>query len=170
MLSVLILCTGNSARSILGEALFSRKGAGRLRAYSAGSQPKDKPHPMALTVLEAAGHSIDGYQSKSWSEFGDGRFGPVDIVITVCDSAAQEACPVWPGAPVSVHWGLSDPATLQDDAPHDGQREAFDQTYRELEKRIDAVLKLPLERMENSQLKASFTEIHENFVGIEATK
>lgn len=137
MLNILILCTGNSARSILGEVLVTALGQGRLQGYSAGSQPKGEPHPMALETLKAHGHSVDGLRSKSWDEFATGAAPRIDAVITVCDSAAAEVCPVWPGAPVKAHWGLPDPAHIEDDAEC---RAAFEATYEALAERIGALL------------------------------
>ena len=137
MLNILILCTGNSARSILGEVLVTALGNGRLRGFSAGSQPKGQPHPVALETLRAHGHSTDGLCSKSWDEFAIEGAPRIDAVITVCDSAAAEVCPVWPGAPVKAHWGLPDPAYIEDDAEC---RAAFEATYDALSKRIGALL------------------------------
>jgi arsenate reductase len=133
MLNILVLCTGNSARSILGEALFTALGAGRIRGLSAGSAPKGEPHPLALQTLKAHGHDIAGLRSKSWDEFAGPDAPTIDAVITVCDNAAAEVCPVWPGAPVKAHWGLPDPAAIGDP---DAARAAFERTYAELERRI----------------------------------
>lgn len=140
MPNVLILCTGNSARSILGEALFNALGQGRVTAFSAGSQPKGAPHPLALAVLTAHGHAVTALRSKSWEVFARDDAPRVDAVITVCDSAAAEACPIWPGAPVSAHWGLPDPAGIAD--PVEG-RAAFEATYEALRRRIERVLAAP---------------------------
>ena len=109
-INILILCTANSARSILGEALIQRLGQGRFRAFSAGSQPRGIPNPTGLKLLESLGHDISGFRSKSWDEFAGTDAPQMDIVITVCDSAAGESCPLWPGAPVKAHWGIPDPA------------------------------------------------------------
>ncbi len=137
MLNILILCTGNSARSILGEVLVTALGQGRLSGFSAGSQPKGQPHPVALETLRAHGHAIEGLRSKSWDEFATGNAPRIDAVITVCDSAAAEVCPVWPGAPVKAHWGLPDPAHIEDEAEC---RAAFEATYDALSERIGALL------------------------------
>ncbi len=135
--NILILCTGNSARSILGEALFNARSGGRVRAFSAGSKPAGAPNPYALETLERHGVPSDGARSKSWDEF-DGEDAPrMDAVITVCDSAASETCPVWPGAPVRAHWGLPDPAGIEDP---DRARAAFEATYQALAAAVDAVL------------------------------
>ncbi|WP_300541995.1 arsenate reductase ArsC [Maricaulis sp.] len=137
MLNILVLCTGNSARSILGEVLFTDLGKGRLRGFSAGSRPKGQPHPVALKTLRAHGHDTTGLRSKSWDEFAADGVPVIDAVITVCDNAAAEACPVWPGAPVKAHWGLPDPAYIEDPAEC---RAAFEATYEALRRRISALL------------------------------
>ena len=140
MITILILCTGNSARSILAEALFNARGAGRVRAHSAGSDPAGAVNPHALALLEDKGFDTSGLRSKSWDEF-EGPDGPVmDGVITVCDAAAREACPVWPGAPVRAHWGLPDPAGVE---PAEAARAAFESTFHALEARIETVLAEP---------------------------
>jgi arsenate reductase (thioredoxin) len=137
--NVLFLCTGNSARSILAEALLNRAGAGRFRAYSAGSQPKDEPHPAALALLEEQGFASGGLRSKSWQEFAGGDAPRIDLIITVCDSAAGETCPIWPGHPVTAHWGIEDPAAVEGD----GQRQAFVNAMTYLQRRISLLLNLP---------------------------
>lgn len=132
-MNILILCTGNSARSILGEALFNARGDGRVAAYSAGSQPKGEPHPVALEILQRHGHETARLRSKSWTEF-EGPAAPVmDAVITVCDSAAAEPCPVWPGAPARAHWGLPDPAAVE---AGPAQIDAFEAAYAALDARV----------------------------------
>ncbi|SLN53959.1 arsenate reductase ArsC [Roseisalinus antarcticus] len=138
--NVLVLCTGNSARSILGEVLFRDATAGRFRGYSAGSQPKEAPHPDALRLLAEKGHDTTGLASKSWDVFAAPDAPRMDIVITVCDSAASETCPYWPGAPVRAHWGLPDPAGVTDPA---ARARAFAETYRALAARIDRLMALP---------------------------
>lgn len=134
--NVLFLCTGNSARSILAEALLNRDGAGRFRGHSAGSFPKGRVHPMALALLADLGLPTAGLTSKSWDEFAAPGAPPIDFVITVCDNAAGETCPVWPGHPVTLHWGMEDPAAV--DGP--GQRAAFERTLNELGDRIGTFL------------------------------
>jgi arsenate reductase len=135
--NILILCTGNSARSILGEALFTARSNGRITGFSAGSQPAGRPNPYAIETLERHGLPTQGARSKSWDEF-DAPGAPImDAVITVCDSAASETCPVWPGAPVRAHWGLPDPAGIDDP---DAARAAFEDTYQKLAAAVDAVL------------------------------
>ena len=144
-LNILVLCTGNSARSILGEALIARKGASRVRAFSAGSQPKGVPHPGALRLLAREGYDVAGFRSKSWDEFAVPGAPRIDIAITVCGNAAGETCPLFIGAPVRAHWGLADPAdVIGDDVAVDV---AFAETYRLLEIRVRAMLALPLETM-----------------------
>jgi len=143
-MNILVLCTGNSARSILGEALLNKLGAGLgLRAFSAGSRPAGRVNPAALALLREKGFDVSGFRSKSWEEFAAPDAPRMDLVITVCDSAAKETCPVWPGAPLSVHWGIPDPAAVSGDAQE--VRAAFEDAYRRLERRIKAFLAL-LER------------------------
>ncbi len=143
-MNILVLCTGNSARSILGEALLDKLGAGLgLRAFSAGSRPAGRVNPAALALLREKGFDVSGFRSKSWEEFAAPDAPGMDLVITVCDSAARETCPVWPGAPLSVHWGIPDPAAVSGDARE--VRAAFEAAYRRLERRIKAFLAL-LER------------------------
>ena len=149
-INVLVLCTGNSARSILGEVLINELGAGRLRAYSAGSQPVGRVNPGALEKLEREGHAIRGLESKSWDRFSGADAPAIDIVITVCDNAAGESCPLWNGAPVTVHWGIPDPAA-------DGD---FDSAYTRLRSRIEAMLALPLERLDATERRDAMKSIH----------
>lgn len=154
---ILVLCTGNSARSILGEALIARLGAGRVRAYSAGSRPRGAPHPAALRLLAAKGYDVGGLRSKSWDEFAAPDAPRIDIAITVCGSAAGEACPLFTGAPVRAHWGLADPAdTPGVDAAEDA---AFAETYRLLEARVAAMLALPIATMGRSDLREALNRI-----------
>ncbi len=157
MINVLVLCTGNSARSILGEVLFTVLGKGRVRACSAGSQPAGKVNPGALARLDREGFSTDGLRSKSWDEFAAESGQPFDIVVTVCDNAAGEACPVWYGSPVTVHWGIPDPAIEGTD---EEIREAFDAAYDALNRRISAALELPLEDMRADKLEEALSAIH----------
>ena len=158
--NVLVLCTGKSARSNLGEALFNHLGRGRIHAFSAGSQPSGKVNPVALETLAAhgvpwpnAGHP----RSKSWDEFAEPGMPPMDFIFTVCASAAGEACPVWPGHPATAHWGIDDPAHVE---PLEARRAAFEVAYGELEKRIAAFLKLPLETMSTAAVAAAARKIH----------
>lgn len=153
--NVLFLCTGNSARSILAEAALNREGKGRFRAFSAGSFPKGAVHPMAIELLTSLGFSTEGLSSKSWDEFAAPGAPPIDFVITVCDNAAGEVCPVWPGKPVIAHWGIEDPAAVE--GP--GQREAFTMALRYLMNRISLFLALPFDSFDRSALGARLGEI-----------
>jgi arsenate reductase (thioredoxin) len=152
---VLFLCTGNSARSLLAEALLNHLGEGRFRAFSAGSQPKGEPHPMAIDVLRSHGFSTEGLRSKSWSEFAAEDAPCIDLIITVCDNAAGETCPVWPGRPITAHWGIEDPAAVTGE----GQREAFETALRYLSNRISLLLSLPMESIDEMALRAGLREI-----------
>lgn len=156
-LNILVLCTGNSARSILGEALIARKGADRVRAFSAGSQPKGVPHPGALRLLEREGYDISAFRSKSWDEFAAPDAPRIDIAITVCGNAAGETCPLFIGAPVRAHWGLPDPAdVVGDEAAVDA---VFAETYRLLDLRVRAMLTLPLEAMTPAERRDALNAI-----------
>jgi len=154
---VLFLCTGNSARSILAEAILSRRGAGRFRAHSAGSHPKGHVHPMALEVLRERGFDTSGFRSKGWEEFARPGAPALDFVFTVCDNAAGEACPVWPGQPMTAHWGVEDPAAFA--GPEDKQRWLFRRVYLELDRRIELFTNLPVESLHRMSLKARLDEI-----------
>lgn len=153
--NVLFLCTGNSARSILGEVLMNHDGAGRFKAYSAGSQPKGAVHPMALEVLSGLGFSTEGLRSKSWDEFSGPEAPEFDFIFTVCDNAAGEVCPVWLGHPMTAHWGIEDPAAVEGE----GQQEAFMQALRYLRRRIELFLALPLESLDTMAMERKLKEI-----------
>jgi arsenate reductase (thioredoxin) len=153
--NALFLCTGNSARSILAEAILNREGAGRFRAFSAGSFPKGAVHPMALSVLKELGYETDGFRSKSWDEFAAPAGPDIDLILTVCDNAAGEVCPIWPGRPVTAHWGIADPAAVDGEA----QREAFLTAYRRLSERIHAMLDLSLDGLDPVSLSARLRDI-----------
>ncbi|WP_086739710.1 arsenate reductase ArsC [Erythrobacter colymbi] len=156
-MNILVLCTGNSARSILGEVILGQLGAGRVTAFSAGSQPKGAVHPGALRLLAARGIDTSGLHSKSWNTFTGPDAPEIDLVITVCGSAAGEACPIFPGTPLRAHWGLPDPAAVTgDDAEVDA---AFAQTWDWLTKRAEAFLALPFETMARDELQARLAEI-----------
>ena len=155
--SVLVLCTGNSARSILGEALFAQLGAGRLTAYSAGSKPKGVPHPGALRRLAAQGIDTAPFRSKSWLEFTGPDAPEIDLAITVCGNAAGEACPVFPGTPLRAHWGLPDPADVSGgEATEDA---AFAETWRLLEMRVKAMLALNLDALDRAEAEFELARI-----------
>jgi arsenate reductase len=155
--NVLFLCTGNSARSILGEALLNHLGNGQFRGFSAGSMPKGQVHPMSLEVLEAAGISTAGLRSKAWDEFAVPGAPKMDFVFTVCDNAAGEACPVWPGQPMTAHWGIEDPAAVE--GPDFKQRVAFEDALRFMRNRITAFINLPLESLDAMVLGAKLRGI-----------
>jgi protein-tyrosine-phosphatase len=156
-LHILVLCTGNSARSILGECLINQLGEGRVRASSAGSHPKDAPHPLAMALLAARGHDASRLRSKSWDEFAAPGAVPIDLVITVCDAARAEACPIWPGHPLQTHWGLPDPAACRGSETE--RRTAFEEAYRILEHRVRRFLALPLESLDRESLRKALDEI-----------
>ncbi|WP_297729005.1 arsenate reductase ArsC [Limnohabitans sp. Rim8] len=158
-LNVLFLCTHNSARSILAEALLNHLGKGRFKAYSAGSSPRDKqmPNPMALHTLEKAGISTAGLSSKSWDVFATPDAPHMDLVITVCDNAAGEVCPYWPGQPATAHWGYADPSEVAGD---DDQRlEAFRQTLHLIHRRLDIFINLPWASLDRMSLEKSAREL-----------
>jgi arsenate reductase len=139
--NVLFLCTGNTARSILAESILQQDGAGRFRAFSAGSQPKGMVNPFALKVLAAQDYPSEGFRSKSWDEFAVPGAPHMDFVITVCDSAAGEACPIWPGQPIVAHWGIEDPAAAE--GTEIDKERAFNQAFRFMKNRISLFLALP---------------------------
>jgi arsenate reductase len=149
--NVLFLCTGNSARSILAEALVNHWGRGRFRGYSAGSFPKGRVHPLALERLRALHLPSDGMRSKSWDELAAPGAPAMDFVITVCDQAAGETCPIWPGKPVIAHWGVPDPAAVE--GTEEVRRQAFRDAHRRLEARIKLFVALPLEKLDRMALK-----------------
>lgn len=154
-LSVLFLCTGNSARSILGEAILNHDGQGRFKAYSAGSNPTGTVNPWAIHTLELQGYPAQGYRSKSWNEFAEGP--EFDLIFTVCDSAAAESCPVWPGRPTSAHWGIPDPAAV---GGSDAEKAAaFLDAFDMLKRRIDLLLALPFASLEQQVLREKLQAI-----------
>jgi arsenate reductase len=148
--SVLFLCTGNSARSILAEAYLNHAARGRYRAYSAGSRPNGQVNSFALELLEKSRLATAGLRSKSWDEFARPQAPQIDFIITVCDSAAAEACPVWPGQPVTAHWGVPDPAAV--DGSDEEKRRAFKDAFTVLARRVDLLLALPAETLEKRTL------------------
>jgi arsenate reductase (thioredoxin) len=155
--NVLFLCTGNSARSIMAEAILNRLGAGKIRAFSAGSQPKGQVHPEAIRLLQRLGYDTSPLRSKAWTAFAAPGAPPLDYIFTVCDNAAGEACPVWPGHPTTAHWGIPDPAAAT--GSPDEVRLAFDEAYRLLKDRIAAFVALPLRSLDQAGLRERLTEI-----------
>jgi arsenate reductase len=156
-MNILILCTGNSARSILGEAILNHLGEGRITAFSAGSKPKGVPHPGALRLLARRGIDTAAFRSKSWNEFTSPDAPRIDIAITVCGNAAGETCPVFMGAPIKAHWGLPDPADVEGaEAEVDA---AFEATWTALEARVRALLSLPFETMDKARLLDALSQI-----------
>ena len=157
-INVLVLCTGNSARSIFGEVLINELSGGRLHAFSAGSHPTGRVNPGALAKLRREGHAVEGLASKSWEQFSGPDAPSIDLVITVCDNAAGESCPVWHGSPVTVHWGIPDPAIDTDDrALIDA---AFDRAYTGLRGRVEAMLSLPIETMAATALSVALQQVN----------
>ena len=156
-MNILVLCTGNSARSILAEAILNRDGLGRVRAWSAGSNPTGQVNPGAIRLMQRQGLDTSGYRSKSWDEFMAPGAPRMDLVVTVCAQAAGETCPIWPGAPLTAHWGIDDPAN----APPDQIDLAFSAAYHRLSQRIGAFLALPLEQMDRGKLVDQLREIGE---------
>lgn len=155
--NVLFLCTGNTARSILAEGILHKDGEGQFRAFSAGSQPKGKVNPFALKVLEAYGYPSHGYRSKNWDEFAGPDAPQMDFIFTVCDGAAGEACPVWPGHPATAHWGIEDPAAVEGS---DIEKErAFVQAFKYLHNRIELFLNLPLDQLDAAALNRKLRDI-----------
>ena len=155
--NVLFLCTGNTARSILAEGILRKEGAGRFNAFSAGSQPKGVVNPYALKTLAAYGYPAEDFRSKSWDEFAAPGAPVMDFVFTVCDSAAGEVCPIWPGQPMTAHWGIEDPAAIEG-TDIDKQR-AFNEAFRYLRNRITAFASLPLQSIGKMALPARLKEI-----------
>lgn len=153
----LFLCTGNSARSILAEAILRRRGGARFEALSAGSHPKGEVHPLALEVLAEQGHPVEGWRSKSWDELATPGSPPLDFVFTVCDAAARESCPVWPGRPITANWGMPDPAAFE--GPIAERRWLFRQAYAELDRRIELFTCLSFESLSRLALRTRLEEI-----------
>ncbi len=158
-LNVLFLCTHNSARSILAEATLNHIGAGRFKAWSAGSSPRanQQPNPLGLQVLRAAGISTDGLRSKSWDEFAGTGAPQMDLIITVCDNAAGEVCPIWPGHPATAHWGYADPSEAQ--GTEEQKLEAFRRTLQTIKRRLDLLVNLPPEKLASQLIQQSAREL-----------
>jgi arsenate reductase len=155
--NVLFLCTGNTARSILAESILRKDGRGRFNAFSAGSQPKGRVNPLALEVLADYEYPSDGFRSKSWGEFAGAGAPVMDFVFTVCDSAAGEVCPVWPGQPMTAHWGIDDPAAVEGN--HLEKKRAFVTTFRQLRNRISVFVNLPMDSLDRIALAHRLREI-----------
>ena len=155
--NVLILCTGNSARSILAEAIFNRAGEGRFRAYSAGSHAAGRVNPFAIELLPSKGFETSNCRSKNWDELAVSNAPKMDFIFTVCDNAAGEVCPVWPGQPISAHWGIADPAAVE--GSDEEKRRAFFQAFNSLQRRISMFLSLPLDKLDRIALKEKLDSI-----------
>lgn len=159
ILNVLFLCTGNSARSVLAEAILNKLGAGKFRGYSAGSQPKGQVHPRTLELLQSLGYDTSGFRSKSWDEFAKPGAPPIDFIFTICDNAAGESCPLWPGRPMTAHWGVPDPAEA---TGSDAQVAlAFKAAYATLLRRIELFAALPFDRRDRMTIGARLRDIGE---------
>lgn len=158
-LNVLFLCTHNSARSILAEATLNHIGGGRFKAYSAGSSPREnqQPNPLGLRALQAAGISTDGLYSKSWDAFAGADAPQMDLIITVCDNAAGEVCPVWPGHPATAHWGYADPSEVQ--GSEEQRLEAFRQTLLAIRRRLDLLVNLPPQKLASQLIQSTAREL-----------
>lgn len=155
--NVLFLCTGNSARSILGEAILRREGGGRLQSFSAGSHPEGDVHPLALSVLASLGYETGGLRSKAWDEFARPDAPRIDFVFTVCDNAAGESCPIWPGHPMTAHWGIEDPAAVR--GTETEKEAAFFNAAELMKNRILAFTQLPLETIDHGALRSALNNI-----------
>lgn len=158
--NILFLCTGNSARSIMAEVLMNHLGKGRFRAYSAGSHPVGQVNPLALAVLSANGLPIEGLRSKNWNEFAHPEAPRMDFVVTVCDKAAGEMCPVWPGQPMTAHWGFADPAAAT--GTETERRRMFEKVYLEIARRLELMLALPLDKLDRLALERRMRELGRN--------
>ena len=162
-LNVLFLCTGNSARSIIAEAIMNREGRGRFHAYSAGSHPKGEVNPEALRLLESLHYKTDAFRSKSWDEFEAPDAPKLDFVFTVCDNAAAETCPIWPGQPMTAHWGVADPAAVA--GTEQKMTRAFSDAFLHIQRRISLFVGLPLERLNRLSLQERLDEIGHHLPG-----
>jgi arsenate reductase len=155
--NVLFLCTGNSARSIMAEVMLDHLGRGRFKAYSAGSHPNGQVNPLSVETMKSFGLPTDGLRSKSWDEFAAPGAEPIDFIITVCDSAAGETCPIWPGKPITAHWGVPDPAAVEGTVEE--KRAAFREAALTLRRRIELLIALPLEKLDGIRLESRLREI-----------
>jgi arsenate reductase (thioredoxin) len=154
--NVLVLCTGNSARSVMAEALFNILGKGRFRAFSAGSKPNGRVNPFAIEKLEGIGYDVSGLRSKSWDEFATPEAPQMDFVITVCDNAAGEVCPIWPGVPVTAHWGFEDPGVSGTD---EEKRASFHKVFEQIRSRVSLFAALPLHTLDQLAIKREMDKI-----------
>lgn len=157
--NVLFLCTGNSARSIMAEALATSLGKGRFKGFSAGSKPTGRVNPFAIEQVVKLGYPVENLRSKSWDEFAAPEAPGMDFIITVCDNAAGETCPLWPGRPTTAHWGFEDPAAIE--GPDEARRAAFERIFRQIESRMRSFVGLPLETMEQQDLLKAIRKIGE---------
>jgi len=155
--NTLFLCTGNSARSVMAEVILRQWGRGRFQSFSAGSHPRGKIHPLTLELLKRIHYSTEGLRSKDWQEFAQPDSPPLDFVFTVCDQAAGEICPAWPGQPMTAHWGVEDPVAFE--GPIDKQREVFKRVYRELDNRIKIFSSLRIDKLDRLSLQKNLDEI-----------
>ena len=161
--NVLVLCTGNSARSIMAEALINTMGQGRFRAYSAGSHPNGKVNPFAIEKVKSVNYPTESLRSKNWDEFAQADAPQMDFIITVCDNAAGEVCPVWPGQPISAHWGFEDPAAVE--GTDDEKRRAFDIAFRQIMSRVRLFVNLPLKMLDQTAIKRELVNIGKTEAG-----
>jgi len=155
--NILVLCTGNSARSIMAEALFNTMGAGRFQAFSAGSHPTGRVNPFAIELVRELGYPVENLRSKSWDEFAAAGAPEMDFVVTVCDNAAGEVCPIWPGQPITAHWGFPDPAAFI--GTDDEKRAVFAQTMRQMRNRAQLFLSLPLDTLDRMTIESQMRAI-----------
>ena len=155
--NILVLCTGNSARSIMGEALFNTLGAGRFKAYSAGSHPSGRVNSFAIELVRALGYPVENLRSKSWDEFALPDAPRMDFVVTVCDNAAGEVCPLWPGHPITAHWGFADPAAVE--GSDEEKRAVFAQTLRQIRNRVQLFMSLPLDTLDRMAIESRMRAI-----------